>query len=87
MLAFALSQGVFLAGAGATLVMAAGTAITTGALAATAVFAKGAATRLVRERSRRAALIFRGAELAAAILVLAVGLALLAGWSARSAGA
>jgi nickel/cobalt exporter len=87
MLAFALSQGVFLAGAGATLAMAAGTAITTGALAATAVFAKGAAARLARQRSRRATLIFRGAELSAAILVLAVGFVLLAGWSAQAPGA
>jgi ABC-type nickel/cobalt efflux system permease component RcnA len=86
-LAFSLSQGVFLAGAGATLLMAAGTAITTGALAATAVFAKDAATRLARTRSRRATMIFRGAELAAALLVLAVGLVLLIGWGARSSGA
>ncbi|WP_346772642.1 nickel/cobalt transporter [Methylosinus trichosporium] len=48
-LAFALSQGVFLAGAGAIVLMSAGTAITTGALAATAVFAKDAAARLTQK--------------------------------------
>ncbi|MBY6241184.1 high frequency lysogenization protein HflD [Methylosinus sp. Sm6] len=83
-LAFALAQGVFLAGAGAILLMSAGTAITTGALAATAVFAKGAAARLTQKSSRRATMIFRGAELAAAVLVLVIGVALLAGWRAQS---
>ena len=44
-LVFTLSQGAFMAGVGATLLMSAGTAITTGALAATAVFAKDLAAR------------------------------------------
>lgn len=86
-LVFALSQGVFLAGAGATLLMATGTAITTGALATIAVVAKDLAGRLTRERSRRAAMMLRGAELAAALLVLGIGVALLAGFGARSTGA
>jgi ABC-type nickel/cobalt efflux system permease component RcnA len=86
-LVFTLSQGVFLAGAGATLLMAAGTAITTGALATTAVLAKDFAGSLTRKRSRRATVILRGAELAAALLVLAIGLALLAGFGARPTGA
>ena len=45
-LVFTLSQGLFAAGAAAVMAMSAGTAITTGALAATAVYAKGAALRL-----------------------------------------
>ena len=44
-LVFTLSQGLFAAGAGAVIAMSAGTAITTGALAATAVYAKSAAMR------------------------------------------
>ena len=78
-LAFTLSQGVFAAGVGAVLAMSAGTAITTGALAATAVYAKNAALRWSRADARRAAILGRSAELAAALLVLALGLALLVG--------
>lgn len=80
-LVFTLSQGLFVAGIGAVLAMSAGTAITTGALAATAVYAKSAVMRLNRRDSRRALIIGRGAELAAAALVLALGVALLAGIS------
>lgn len=78
-LVFTLSQGLFLAGAASVLLMSAGTAITTGALAAMAVLAKGAAARLAAPDSRRARLIGRGAEFLAALLVLGLGLALLAG--------
>lgn len=78
-LVFTLSQGVFIAGAGATLLMSAGTAITTGALAATAVFAKDFAARLAARRSSRAETLLRAGELLAALLVLAFGLALLLG--------
>lgn len=78
-LVFTLSQGVFIAGAGATLLMSAGTAITTGALAATAVFAKDFAARLAARKSRRAETLLRSAELLAALLVLAFGVALLLG--------
>ncbi|WP_400768977.1 nickel/cobalt transporter [Methylosinus sporium] len=83
-LVFTLSQGVFIAGAGATLLMSAGTAITTGALAATAVFAKDFAARLAARRSSRAETLLRAGELLAALLVLAFGLALLLG--ARAVG-
>ena len=86
-LVFTLSQGVFIAGAGATLLMSAGTAITTGALAATAVFAKDFAARLAARKSRRAETLLRSAELLAALLVLAVGLALLLGARMGVAGA
>lgn len=79
LLVFTLSQGLFAAGVGAVLAMSAGTAITTGALAATAVYAKSAAMRLSQSDARRVLIYGRGAELAAALLVLALGLALLAG--------
>ncbi|OAI30162.1 high frequency lysogenization protein HflD [Methylosinus sp. R-45379] len=86
-LVFTLSQGVFIAGAGATLLMSAGTAITTGALAATAVFAKDFAARLAARRSSRAEALLRAGELLAALLVLAFGLALLLGMRAGAVGA
>lgn len=78
-LTFALTQGLFPAGIAATFAMALGTAATTAALAALAVFAKGAATRLAARDSARMTLIARSLELAAALCVLAYGLALLLG--------
>jgi ABC-type nickel/cobalt efflux system permease component RcnA len=66
--------------------MSAGTAMTTGALAATAVYAKGAAVRLGAKDSRRAIIIARGGEFIAAILVLALGVTLLFGLAPTSAG-
>ncbi len=78
-LVFALAQGMFSAGIASTLVMALGTAITTAALAATAVLAKAVALRLTGTGSRRGTLVARGFEVAAAALVLAVGLSLLLG--------
>jgi nickel/cobalt exporter len=76
-LTFALTQGLFAAGVIATFAMALGTAATTGALAALAVFGKDAAMRLASRESLRAALLARGLEFAAALCVLAYGLALL----------
>ncbi|WP_246731364.1 nickel/cobalt transporter [Methylocapsa sp. S129] len=76
-LTFALTQGLFPAGIIATFAMALGTAITTSALACLAVFAKDAAMRLASRESARATLIARALELAAALCVLAYGLALL----------
>lgn len=81
-LVFALSQGIFYAGIAATFAMAVGTAITTGGLAATAVLAKGLAARITGTGSGRGALIGRGLELAAAIIVLLVGIGLLLGYAA-----
>jgi len=78
-LVFAMSQGLFAAGVAAALAIALGTAVTTGALAWTAVFAKAAAMRLAAGESSRLALLARGLEFAAALTVLAFGLALLAG--------
>jgi nickel/cobalt exporter len=78
-LVFALAQGVFIVGVGAALFMGLGTALTTGGLAALAVFAKKIAMRLVGADTGRGALVARGAEFVAALFVLAVGLALLFG--------
>ena len=76
-LTFALTQGLFAAGVAATFAMALGTAATTGALAALAVFGKEAAMRLASRESLRAVLLARTLEFAAALCVLAYGLALL----------
>jgi nickel/cobalt transporter (NicO) family protein len=86
-LVFALAQGLFLAGIGATLAMAFGTAVTTGALAALAVFAKDLALRLARRESSLAGLIARTFEFAAALAVLLFGVALLLGYGSTLSGA
>jgi nickel/cobalt exporter len=78
-LVFALSQGVFWAGVGATLAMSLGTAITTGTLAAVAVLAKGIAVRMSGIGSRRSDVVVRGLELAAALVVLVFGVGLFFG--------
>lgn len=86
-LVFTLSQNMFAAGVAAVLAMSAGTALTTGALASIAVYAKGVAMRWSGPESRRALLIGRGAEFAAALLVLLLGGALLAGYGLSRGGA
>ena len=78
-LVFAMAQGLFAAGVGAAFAMAIGTAVATGALAWTAVFAKSAAMRLAAGENSRLALVAKGFEFAAALAVLAFGLALLFG--------
>jgi nickel/cobalt transporter (NicO) family protein len=78
-LVFAMSQGLFAAGVAAALAMAIGTAATTGALAWIAVFAKSAAMRLAAGENSRLALVAKGFEFAAALAVLAFGVALLVG--------
>jgi nickel/cobalt exporter len=80
-LVFALAQGLFLAGVASTFAMALGTAITTGALAALAVLAKGVALRFTGTTSPRGVLISRGLELAAAFLVMFLGVALCLGYT------
>ncbi|APF38338.1 MULTISPECIES: nickel/cobalt transporter [Chelatococcus] len=84
-LVFALSQGLFAAGVAATLAMALGTALTTGALAALAVFAKALALRLAGGRGLTGARIVGGLEVLAGAFVLVLGLALLAGLWAGAA--
>ncbi len=78
-LVFAAAQNVFIIGVWATFAMAAGTALTTAALAAGAVLAKNAATRLLGARRRRAEIFGRLVEVAAACVVLGLGVTLLAG--------
>lgn len=83
-LVFALSQGLYPAGIAATFAMAAGTAITTGVLAALSVFAKGLALSLAGGRGDGGALALRAIEVLAAAFVLALGLALLGGiWAGQ----
>ncbi len=78
-LVFAMAQGLFAAGVVAAFAMAIGTAVTTAALAWTAVFAKSAAMRLAAGENSRLALVAKGFEFAAALAVLAFGVALLLG--------
>jgi ABC-type nickel/cobalt efflux system permease component RcnA len=80
-LVFSLAQGIYIAGIGATLAMAVGTGLTTGALAATAVFAKSFAEKLLGTEGGRGLIIARSAEFLAALLVLFVGVGLLIGAS------
>ena len=80
-LVFALAQGILYAGIAATFAMALGTAITTGALAATAVLFKNIALRMTGQKSRRGELVGRGIELCAALAVLFLGIALFLGYS------
>jgi ABC-type nickel/cobalt efflux system permease component RcnA len=81
-LVFALSQGLLPAGIAATFAMALGTALTTGAIAALAVFAKGLALRAAGGRGARGAVAMAGVELLAAAFVLVLGASLLSGfWS------
>ncbi len=83
LLVFALSQGLFWIGAAAVLAMAAGTALTTGALAAIAVGAKHLALRLAGGRGAGGARELAWLELAAAAFATVLGAALLLGlWSA-----
>lgn len=74
------AYGIYPAGIAATLAMAFGTAVTTGALALLSVFAKRAALALASRGRRAPVLAAAAAELAAASFVLVIGLALLAGW-------
>jgi len=83
-LVFSLAQGLFAAGIAAVLAMSLGTALTTGALACLAVFAKGLAVRFAAGEDSRAALVARLFEFAAALAVLTFGLALF--FAARGGG-
>ena len=81
MLVFSLAQGIFWAGIGATIAMSVGTALTTGALAAIAVFAKSLALRFTGESSKRGLILGRGVEVVAACVVCFLGVSLLIGSS------
>jgi len=86
-LVFALAQGIFGAGIFAVVAMSLGTAITTAALASTAVFAKSVAVRYSKASSRQALMAGRLFELAAAMAVLGLGLVLLLAVLAGGGGA
>lgn len=75
-LVFALAQGIFMAGVASAFAMAMGTALTTSALAAVAVGAKGLAIRFLGQSSGGGVIVVRLLELAAALLVLFLGASL-----------
>lgn len=79
-LTFALSQGVFFTGVLSAFAMGLGTALTVTAIAALAVYGKRLAVRLAGRDSRWASLARGGVEVAAAVLVMLFGLALLTGY-------
>jgi nickel/cobalt transporter (NicO) family protein len=79
-LVFALAQGLFWAGVVATFVMGVGTAITVAAIATIAVGAKAWAKRLADARSGYGMLAMRGIEVGAAVVIIAFGSLLLAGY-------
>jgi ABC-type nickel/cobalt efflux system permease component RcnA len=76
-LVFAFSQGRYLAGMAAVLAMAVGTAITVASLATFAVAARNAAVRMAGADSRWGHRLTRGAEIAAAVLILSMGMMIL----------
>lgn len=85
-LVFTFAQSMFLAGIASVLLMSGGTAITTGALAALAVYARDAAQRFSNPERRWTGIAGGGFELLAAAAVMGLGLALLFGAS-QGAGA
>lgn len=85
-LVFSASQGLLAAGIAATFAMALGTALTTGALASLAVFAKAFALRLAGGRGQAGARAVGTLELLAGAFVLVLGLAMLAGLAANLGG-
>jgi ABC-type nickel/cobalt efflux system permease component RcnA len=82
LLVFALSQGLFWAGAVSTFVMGLGTAITVAAIATLAVAARTFAMRFASDEISLGSVLVRGMEVGAAGLVLALGGLLLAGYMA-----
>ena len=79
-LVFALAQGLFWAGVVSTFIMGLGTAITVAAIASIAVSAKSWAARFAETRSGYGALAMRGIEVGAAVVIIAFGTLLLAGY-------
>lgn len=79
LLVFAYSQGMVAAGMAAVFAMAAGTALTTGAIAALTVGAKSVALRIFGGGTGRGSRAIAGAELLAAAFILVLGLTLLIG--------
>jgi nickel/cobalt exporter len=79
-LVFALAQGMFWIGVASTFVMGLGTAITVSAIATLAVGARGLAGKLAKARPGAGMLLLRGAETAAAGVIIAFGALLLLGY-------
>jgi nickel/cobalt exporter len=86
-LVFALAQGLFWAGVAATFVMGLGTAITVACIATLAVGFRSAAKQIAFSKSGYGMLMMRGIEVGAAVVVLAFGVLLLAGYLAAERGA
>jgi len=86
-LVFALAQGLFWAGVAATFVMGLGTAITVAAIATIAVGFRSAAKQIAVSRSGYGMLALRGIEVGAAVVVLAFGILLFAGYMVAERGA
>ena len=82
MLVFALAQGMLWAGVAATFVMALGTAITVAVIATIAVGARSLAQGFAQSQSGYGMLALRGIETGAALIILAFGALLLAGYLA-----
>jgi nickel/cobalt exporter len=81
-LVFALAQGLFWAGVGATFIMGLGTALTVAAIATLAVAARSFAGRIAKTRAGSATLALRGIEVGAAVVVVVFGVMLLTGYMA-----
>jgi ABC-type nickel/cobalt efflux system permease component RcnA len=81
-LVFALAQGLFWAGVASTFVMGLGTAITVATIATLAVGARTLAKRLAATRAGYGAVIVRGLEVGAALMVVLFGVLLLTGMMA-----
>jgi nickel/cobalt exporter len=79
-LVFALAQGLFWVGVGATVLMALGTFITVAVIATLAVGARAWAKRVAAHRSGYGTLAMRGIEVGAALVITAFGALLLAGY-------
>lgn len=81
-LVFALANGLFWAGVGATFVMGLGTAITVAVIATLAIVAKDIAGRIAGTQAGYGMLAMRGIEVAASVLILTFGVLLLMGYMA-----
>jgi nickel/cobalt exporter len=79
-LVFALAQGLFWAGVASTFVMGIGTAITVAVIASIAVGARAWAQHFADARSGYGMLAMRGIEVGAAVVIIAFGTLLLAGY-------
>jgi nickel/cobalt transporter (NicO) family protein len=79
-LVFALAQGLFWTGVVSTFVMAVGTAITVAAIASLAVAARAWAKHIAEARSGYGMLAMRAIEVGAAVVIIAFGTLLLAGY-------